>query len=124
MKLPITHQPFNIDVAVSLLQHREKLRCSIFVKSKVRFSCVRFVIGISSFIESMDRFVKYLENLDVLQQLRRELCILGLFVICVVSNIECGDRDVQFLAMLKYIHLEVQQSMELKPKFLNSCCYS
>ena len=43
--------------------------------------------------------------------------------LCVVSNIECGDRDVEFMAMLKDIHREVQQSMELKLKFLNSCCY-
>ncbi|MFS8002530.1 hypothetical protein Hanom_Chr13g01203151 [Helianthus anomalus] len=38
-------------------------------------------------------------------------------------NIECGDRDLEFMAMLKDIHREVQQSMELKLKFLNSCCY-
>ena len=43
--------------------------------------------------------------------------------LCVVSNIECGDRDVEFMAMLKDIHREVQQSMELKLKFLHSCCY-
>ncbi|KAJ0752936.1 hypothetical protein HanPI659440_Chr09g0330061 [Helianthus annuus] len=42
---------------------------------------------------------------------------------CVVSNIECSDRDVQFMAMLKDIHREVHQSMDLKLKFLNSCCY-
>ncbi|KAJ0784708.1 hypothetical protein HanLR1_Chr01g0034881 [Helianthus annuus] len=192
MKLPITHQPFNIDVAVSLLQHREKLHvlpslmgelhCLIFVKSKVRFSCVRKNF---SFYRKY-RFVQYREKSDVLQQLRRDLCILetllhssgtlmeesgglhremlccsrqieeqvyedrvtlqelkrcfdglqvGLFTreqvsrdlmrmpstsvyeLCVVSNIECGDRDVEFMAMLKDIHREVQQSMELKLKF-------
>ncbi|KAF5819134.1 hypothetical protein HanXRQr2_Chr02g0074151 [Helianthus annuus] len=192
MKLPITHQPFNIDVAVSLMQHREKLHvlpslmgelhCSIFVKSKVRFSCVRKIF---SFYRKY-RFVQYREKSDVLQQLRRDLCILevvsetllhssgtlmeesgglhramlsysratlqelkrcfdglqvGLFTReqvsrdlmrmpstsvrepCVISNIECGDRDVEFMAMLKDIYREVQQSMELKLKFLNSCCY-
>ncbi|KAJ0707558.1 hypothetical protein HanLR1_Chr09g0319851 [Helianthus annuus] len=40
--------------------------------------------------------------------------------LCVVSNIECGDRDVEFMAMFKDIHREVQYSMELKLKFLNS----
>ncbi|KAJ0485719.1 hypothetical protein HanLR1_Chr14g0533861 [Helianthus annuus] len=42
--------------------------------------------------------------------------------LCVVSNIECGDRDMEFMAMLKGIHREVQYSMELKLKFLNSYC--
>ncbi|KAF5760428.1 hypothetical protein HanRHA438_Chr16g0765241 [Helianthus annuus] len=42
--------------------------------------------------------------------------------LCVVSNIECGDRDVEFMAMLKDMHRKVQYSMELKLKFLNSCC--
>ena len=28
--------------------------------------------------------------------------------LCIVSNIECGDRDVEFMAMLKDIHREVQ----------------
>ncbi|KAF5766016.1 hypothetical protein HanXRQr2_Chr15g0710381 [Helianthus annuus] len=113
MKLPITHQPFNIDVVVSLLQHREKLHvlpslmgelqlewticifyreklhvlsslmgelhCSIFVKSKVRFSCVRKIF---SFCRKY-RFVQYREKSDVLQQLRRDLCILVLFLILI-----------------------------------------
>ncbi|KAJ0469126.1 hypothetical protein HanIR_Chr14g0704501 [Helianthus annuus] len=46
--------------------------------------------------------------------------------LCVVSNIECGDRDVEFMAMLKDIHREVQQSMELKlnqRKFNNMKCW-
>ncbi|KAJ0623363.1 hypothetical protein HanIR_Chr01g0031021 [Helianthus annuus] len=43
--------------------------------------------------------------------------------LCVVSNIECGDRDVEFMAMLKDIHREVQQLMELKLTFLNSYGY-
>ncbi|KAM0012476.1 hypothetical protein Hdeb2414_s0002g00068321 [Helianthus debilis subsp. tardiflorus] len=43
--------------------------------------------------------------------------------LCVVSNIECDDRDVEFMAMLKDIHREVQQLTKLKLKFLNSCCY-
>ncbi|KAM0016363.1 hypothetical protein Hdeb2414_s0029g00705711 [Helianthus debilis subsp. tardiflorus] len=42
--------------------------------------------------------------------------------LCVVSIIECGDRDLEFMAMLKDIHREVQYSMELKIKFLNFCC--
>ncbi|MFS7937502.1 hypothetical protein Hanom_Chr05g00428311 [Helianthus anomalus] len=42
--------------------------------------------------------------------------------LCVVSNIECSDRDVEFMARLKDIHQEVQHSVELKLKFLNSCC--
>ncbi|KAJ0654451.1 hypothetical protein HanOQP8_Chr15g0595121 [Helianthus annuus] len=214
MKLPFTHQPFNIDVAVSLLQYREKLHvlpslmeelhCSIFVKSKVSFSCISKIF----FFYTKYRFVQYREKLDALQQLRGDLCILGqlaccrfsgpvlevvsetllhsfgtlmeesgglhramlccsrfcsfyqqieeqvyedratlqelkrcfdglqvgLFMreqvsrnlmrmpstsvreLCVVSNIECGDRDVEFMAMLKDIHREVQQSMELKLK--------
>ncbi|KAJ0924912.1 hypothetical protein HanRHA438_Chr04g0153741 [Helianthus annuus] len=136
MKVRIPHQPFNFDVAVSLLQHREKLHvlpslmaemqlqrticifyleklhvlyslmgelhCSIFVKSKVRFSCA----GKIFFFYRKYRFVQYCENSDVQQQLRRDLCILD------------------FMAMLKDIHREVQQSMELNLKFLNSCCYS
>ncbi|KAJ0482312.1 hypothetical protein HanIR_Chr13g0652521 [Helianthus annuus] len=43
--------------------------------------------------------------------------------LCVVSNIECGNGDVEFMAMLKDIHQEVQQSMELKLSFLNSHGY-
>ncbi|KAJ0803171.1 hypothetical protein HanPI659440_Chr03g0136921 [Helianthus annuus] len=92
MKLPITHQPFNIDVAVSLLQHREKLHvlsslmgelhCSIFVKSKVRFSCVRKIF---SFYRK-DRFVQYREKSDVLQQLRRDLWMLGQLACCRFSD--------------------------------------
>ncbi|MFS8034858.1 hypothetical protein Hanom_Chr17g01586111 [Helianthus anomalus] len=42
--------------------------------------------------------------------------------LCVASNIECGDRDLEFMIKLKDIHREVQYSMELKLKFLNSCC--
>ncbi|MFS7988424.1 hypothetical protein Hanom_Chr11g01034661 [Helianthus anomalus] len=42
--------------------------------------------------------------------------------LCVVSNIKCGDRDEELMAMLKDIHREDQHSMELKLKFLNSCC--
>ena len=42
--------------------------------------------------------------------------------LCVVSNIECGDRDLEFMAMLKDIHREVQYSLELKLKFLSFCC--
>ncbi|KAF5757443.1 hypothetical protein HanXRQr2_Chr17g0826761 [Helianthus annuus] len=196
MKLPFIHQPFNIDVAISLLQRREKLHvlpslmgelhCSIFVKSKVSFSCVRKIF----FFYTKYRFVQYREKLDVLQQLRGDLCILGQLAccrfsdpvlevvsetllhssgtlmeesgglhramlccsratlqelkrcfdglqvgmftreqlsinlmrmpstsvreLCVVNNIECGDRDVEFMVMLKDIHREVQQSMELK----------
>ncbi|MFS8004366.1 hypothetical protein Hanom_Chr13g01224911 [Helianthus anomalus] len=41
--------------------------------------------------------------------------------LCVASNIECGDRDLQFMTKLKDIHREVRNSMELKLKFLNSC---
>ena len=83
MKLPFTHQPFNIDVAVSLLKHREKLHvlpslmgelhCSIFLKSKVSFSYVSEIF----FFYTKYRFVQYREKSDVLQQLRRDLCILG-----------------------------------------------
>ncbi|MFS7917298.1 hypothetical protein Hanom_Chr03g00187371 [Helianthus anomalus] len=89
MKLPFTHQPFNIDVAVSLLQHREKLHVlpslmgelhySIFVKSKVRFSYVSEIF----FFYTKYRLVQYREKLDVLQQLRGDLCILGLFLILI-----------------------------------------
>ncbi|MFS7975536.1 hypothetical protein Hanom_Chr10g00881751 [Helianthus anomalus] len=43
--------------------------------------------------------------------------------LCVVANTECSDRDVEFMVMLKDMHREVQQSMELKLKLLNSCCY-
>ncbi|KAF5763591.1 hypothetical protein HanXRQr2_Chr15g0682051 [Helianthus annuus] len=182
-----------------------ELHSSIFVKSKVRFSCVSKIF---SFYRKY-RFVQYREKSDVVQQLRRDLCILGQLAccrfsdpvleivsetflhssrtlmeesgelhravlccsrqieeqvyedratlqelkrcfdglqvgmftrehvsrdlmrmpstsvceLCVVSNIECGDRDVRFMAMLKDIHREVQQSMELKLKFLNYCCY-
>ncbi|MFS7998613.1 hypothetical protein Hanom_Chr12g01155981 [Helianthus anomalus] len=39
----------------------------------------------------------------------------------VVNNIECGDRDVEFMEMLKDIHREIQHSMELKLKKFNSC---
>ena len=86
------------------------------------------------------RFVRQIEervyeDRATLQELKR--CFDGLQVsrvlmrmpstsvreLCVVSNIECGDRDVEFMAMLKDIHREVQQSMELKLKFFNSCCY-
>ncbi|KAF5803764.1 hypothetical protein HanRHA438_Chr06g0284371 [Helianthus annuus] len=42
--------------------------------------------------------------------------------LCVASNIECGDRDLEFMTNLKDIHREVQYSMELKLKFINSCC--
>ncbi|MFS8003381.1 hypothetical protein Hanom_Chr13g01213311 [Helianthus anomalus] len=41
--------------------------------------------------------------------------------LCVASNIECGDRDLEFMTKLKDIHREVQYSMELKLIFLNSC---
>ncbi|MFS8001332.1 hypothetical protein Hanom_Chr13g01189101 [Helianthus anomalus] len=41
--------------------------------------------------------------------------------LCVASNIECGDRDLPFMPNVKDIHREVQYSMELKLKFLNSC---
>ncbi|KAJ0888849.1 hypothetical protein HanRHA438_Chr09g0406581 [Helianthus annuus] len=172
MKLPITHQPFNIDIAVSLLQHREKLHvlpslmgelhCSIFVKSKVRFSDPVLEVVSETLLHSSGTLMEesgglhramlcysrqieeqVYEDRATLQELKR--CFDGLQVsmftreqvsrdlmrmpstsvreLCVVSNIECGDRDVQFMAMLKDIHREVQQSMELKLKFLNSCCY-
>ncbi|MFS7893597.1 hypothetical protein Hanom_Chr15g01409761 [Helianthus anomalus] len=42
--------------------------------------------------------------------------------LCVASNIECGDTDLEFMTKLKDIYREVQYSMELKLKFLNSCC--
>ncbi|KAJ0453230.1 hypothetical protein HanHA300_Chr15g0588021 [Helianthus annuus] len=172
MKLPFTHQPFNIDVAVSLLQYREKLHvlpslmgelhCSIFVKSKVSFSCIKTLLhsfgtlmeesgGLHRAMLCCSRFCSFYQQIEeqvyedraTLQELKR--CFdglqVGLFMreqvsrnlmrmpstsvreLCVVSNIECGDRDVEFMAMLKDIHREVQQSMELKLKFLNSCCY-
>ncbi|MFS7935021.1 hypothetical protein Hanom_Chr05g00398491 [Helianthus anomalus] len=41
--------------------------------------------------------------------------------LCVANNIECGDRDLEFMTKLKDIHREIQYSMELKLKFLNSC---
>ncbi|MFS8009237.1 hypothetical protein Hanom_Chr14g01282311 [Helianthus anomalus] len=41
--------------------------------------------------------------------------------LCVASNIECGDRDLQFITKLRDIHREVQYTMELKLKFMNSC---
>ncbi|MFS7957765.1 hypothetical protein Hanom_Chr07g00670251 [Helianthus anomalus] len=37
--------------------------------------------------------------------------------LCVASNIECGNRDLEFMTKLKNIHLEVQYSIELKLKF-------
>ncbi|KAJ0621399.1 hypothetical protein HanIR_Chr01g0008161 [Helianthus annuus] len=43
--------------------------------------------------------------------------------LCVVSNIERGYRDMEFMAMLKDIHREVQQSMELKLTLFNSYGY-
>ncbi|KAJ0663792.1 hypothetical protein HanPSC8_Chr13g0567251 [Helianthus annuus] len=94
------------------------------------------------------RFVKHIEeqvyeDRTTLQELKR--CFDGLQVglftreqvsrnlmrmpstavrdLCVVSNIECGNRDVEFMAMLKDIHQEVQKSMELKLSFLNSHGY-
>ncbi|MFS7938819.1 hypothetical protein Hanom_Chr05g00444211 [Helianthus anomalus] len=80
------------------------------------------------------RFIKRVEDQvyedrATLQELKR--CFdglhLGLFTrdqrdLCVVSNIECGDRDLEFMAILKDIHREVQYSMELKLKFLNFSC--
>ncbi|MFS7999698.1 hypothetical protein Hanom_Chr12g01169481 [Helianthus anomalus] len=42
--------------------------------------------------------------------------------LCVLSNIECGDKDFEFMTKIKDIHREVQCSMELKLKFLDSCC--
>ncbi|KAF5819040.1 hypothetical protein HanXRQr2_Chr02g0073121 [Helianthus annuus] len=41
--------------------------------------------------------------------------------LCVASNIECGDRDLEFMRKINDIHREVQCSMELKLKFLDSC---
>ncbi|MFS8004549.1 hypothetical protein Hanom_Chr13g01227171 [Helianthus anomalus] len=42
--------------------------------------------------------------------------------LCVFSYIECSDRDMEFMAVLKDIHREVQRSMKLKLKVLNFCC--
>ncbi|MFS8020996.1 hypothetical protein Hanom_Chr16g01422301 [Helianthus anomalus] len=115
-----------------------ELRCSIFVKSKVSFSYVNEIF----FFYTEYRLVRYrekgYEDRATLQELKR--CFYGLQVglltreqvsrnlmrmpstsvreHCVVSNIECGDRDVEFMVMLKDIHREVQQSMELKLKFI------
>ena len=41
--------------------------------------------------------------------------------LCIASNIECGDRDLEFMRKINDIHREVQCSMELKLKFLDSC---
>ncbi|KAM0066686.1 hypothetical protein Hdeb2414_s0002g00051951 [Helianthus debilis subsp. tardiflorus] len=41
--------------------------------------------------------------------------------LCVASNIECGDRDMEFMRKINDTHREVQCSMELKLKFLDSC---
>ena len=41
--------------------------------------------------------------------------------LCVASNIECGERDLEFMRKINEIHREVQRSMELKLKFLDSC---
>ena len=41
--------------------------------------------------------------------------------LCVASNIECGERDLEFMRKINEIHREVQCSMELKLKFLDSC---
>ncbi|MFS7984251.1 hypothetical protein Hanom_Chr11g00984321 [Helianthus anomalus] len=89
------------------------------------------------------RFIKQVEDqvyedMAILQELKR--CFnglhLGLFTrdhvsgnmmampstsvrdLCVISNIECSDRDVEFMAMLKDIHREVQYLMEVKLNFL------
>ncbi|KAJ0489084.1 hypothetical protein HanHA300_Chr12g0439991 [Helianthus annuus] len=58
-------------------------------------------------------------------QVSRNLMVMPSTVVrnlCVVSNIECGDRDLEFMATLKDIHREVRYSMELKLKFLSFCC--
>ncbi|MFS7927344.1 hypothetical protein Hanom_Chr04g00307971 [Helianthus anomalus] len=93
MKLPFTHQPFNIDVAVSLLQHREKLHVllslmgelhfSVFVKSKVSFSYVSEIF----FFYTKYRLVQYREKLYMLPSLRGNLCILGLFLILITCSL-------------------------------------
>ncbi|MFS8018443.1 hypothetical protein Hanom_Chr15g01392111 [Helianthus anomalus] len=41
--------------------------------------------------------------------------------LCVLSNIECGDRDFEFMTKIKDIHREVQYSMELELMFLDFC---
>ncbi|KAJ0888921.1 hypothetical protein HanRHA438_Chr09g0407351 [Helianthus annuus] len=41
--------------------------------------------------------------------------------LCIASNIDCGERDMDFMRKINDIHREVQCSMELKLKFLNSC---
>uniref|UniRef100_A0A251V7U4 Uncharacterized protein n=1 Tax=Helianthus annuus TaxID=4232 RepID=A0A251V7U4_HELAN len=57
-------------------------------------------------------------------QVSRNLMVMPSTTVCdlyVVSNIECGDRDLEFMAKLKDIHREVQYLMELKLKFLSFC---
>ncbi|KAM0057440.1 hypothetical protein Hdeb2414_s0005g00158201 [Helianthus debilis subsp. tardiflorus] len=63
-------------------------------------------------------FTREQVSIDLMRMPSTSVCEL-----CVVSKIECGDRNVEFMEMLKDIHQEVRQSMELKLKFLNSCCY-
>ncbi|KAJ0438377.1 hypothetical protein HanHA300_Chr16g0613321 [Helianthus annuus] len=79
MKLPITHQRFNIDVAISLLQDCEKLhvlpsligelQCSNIVKCQFSFSYVTQIF----FFYRKHRLLQHREKLYVLPSLMGEL---------------------------------------------------